>query len=375
MLQVEKIDASNKAQVNEFLHLPFRLYKDCPQWVPPFIGDIKMMMNRKKHPFYEHSEADFFMARRNGQVVGRISVAENKPFNKYHETKKAQFYLFECENDQEVADALFNRGFEWCRERGLNEVVGPKGFSAFDGYGIQVEGFEHHQMMTMMNYNYPYYVDLVTHLGFEKEVDFVSCYIRPEQFKLPEKIQKVVDIIRKRGTFQVKNFKSKKELISWAPRIGEAYNKTFINNWEYYPFTQSEVKFMLDNLLMVAVPKLIKIITYKEEVIGFLLAFPDITNALQRSKGQITPWGLVDMAVSLKRTNWISLNGVGVLPEYHGRGANVLLYDEMIKTISENGYEHAELTQMAESATQVRKDIITVGAEPYKNHRVYHKKI
>jgi GNAT superfamily N-acetyltransferase len=375
MLQVEKIDASNKAQVNEFLHLPFRLYKDCPQWVPPFIGDIKMMMNRKKHPFYEHSEADFFMARRNGQVVGRISVAENKPFNKYHETKKAQFYLFECENDQEVADALFNRGFEWCRERGLNEVVGPKGFSAFDGYGIQVEGFQHHQMMTMMNYNYPYYVDLVTHLGFEKEVDFVSCYIRPEQFKLPEKIQKVVDIIRKRGTFQVKNFKSKKELISWAPRIGEAYNKTFINNWEYYPFTQSEVKFMLDNLLMVAVPKLIKIITYKEEVIGFLLAFPDITNALQRSKGQITPWGLVDMAVSLKRTNWISLNGVGVLPEYHGRGANVLLYDEMIKTISENGYEHAELTQMAESATQVRKDIITVGAEPYKNHRVYHKKI
>jgi hypothetical protein len=375
MLQVEKIDASNKAQVNEFLHLPFRLYKDCPQWVPPFIGDIKMMMNRKKHPFYEHSEADFFMARRNGQVVGRISVAENKPFNKYHETKKAQFYLFECENDQEVADALFNRGFEWCCERGLNEVVGPKGFSAFDGYGIQVEGFQHHQMMTMMNYNYPYYVDLVTHLGFEKEVDFVSCYIRPEQFKLPEKIQKVVDIIRKRGTFQVKNFKSKKELISWAPRIGEAYNKTFINNWEYYPFTQSEVKFMLDNLLMVAVPKLIKIITYKEEVIGFLLAFPDITNALQRSKGQITPWGLVDMAVSLKRTNWISLNGVGVLPEYHGRGANVLLYDEMIKTISENGYEHAELTQMAESATQVRKDIITVGAEPYKNHRVYHKKI
>lgn len=375
MLQIEKIDVRNRAQVNEFIQLPFRLYKDHKQWVPPFIGDVKAQLNPNKHPFYEHSEADFFVARRDGRVVSRIAAIENKPFNKYHDVKKAQFYLFETENDLEAAAAVFNRACEWSKARGLNEIVGPKGFSGFDGYGMQIEGYEHHCMMTMMNYNYPYYIDLMNQLGFEKEVDFVSCYIHRDNFRLPEKVSKVVDIIRKRGKFQVKNFASKRELLSWAPKIGVAYNNTFVNNWEYYPLTQKEIDFAVNGVLSVALPHLIKIITYEDKVVGFLFGFPDITPAMQRGKGRLTPWSVADMMISLKRTNWVSLNGVGVLPEYHGRGGNVLLYDEIRRTITDAGFEHAELTQMAETATQIRKDIITVGAVPYKNHRVFHKKI
>ncbi|HEX2978842.1 MAG TPA: GNAT family N-acetyltransferase, partial [Anaerolineaceae bacterium] len=364
MLSIEQIDVTNKAQVNEFIQLPFRLYKNCPQWVPPFISDIKVMLDPKKHPFYEHSDAEFFVARRDGRLVARVAAMENRPFNQTHHTNKMQFYLFDAENDPEAVAALFNRVFEWARARGLNEIVGPKGFSSFDGYGIQVEGFEHHQMMTMMNYNYPYYNDLMTCMGFEKEVDFVSCYMHRDNLKLPEKINKVIEIVRKRGHFKVKNFKNKAELSAWADRIGEAYNKTFVNNWEYYPLTKREIQFVLDNLLSVAVPKLIKIITYDDEVVGFLLGFPDITPALQRGKGRLTPWSIVDMLISLKRTKWISLNGVGVLPEYHGRGGNTLLYDEILKTVKDFGFEHLELTQMAETASQIRKDIITVGAIP-----------
>lgn len=375
MLQIEKIDIRNRAQVNEFIQLPFRLYKDHKQWVPPFIGDVKAQLNPDKHPFYEHSEADFFVARRDGRVVSRIAAIENKPFNKYHDVKKAQFYLFETENDLEAAAAVFERACEWSKARGLNEIVGPKGFSGFDGYGMQIEGYEHHCMMTMMNYNYPYYIDIMNKLGFEKEVDFVSCYIHRDNFRLPEKVSKVVDIIRKRGKFQVKNFASKRELLSWAPKIGVAYNNTFVNNWEYYPLTQKEIDFAVNGVLSVALPHLIKIITYEDKVVGFLFGFPDITPAMQRGKGRLTPWSIADMMISLRRTNWVSLNGVGVLPEYHGRGGNVLLYDEIRRTITDAGFEHAELTQMAETATQIRKDIITVGAVPYKNHRVFHKKI
>jgi GNAT superfamily N-acetyltransferase len=372
MLTVEMVNTQDKSQVNRFVDLHYRLYKNTPQWVPPFYSDIKMMLNREKHPFYEHSTGDFFVAKMGNEVVARVGVFENRPFNQYHQVKKAQFYLFDSIDDQEAVNALFERVFDWCKKRGLVELVGPKGLSPFDGYGIQVEGTEHRQMMTMMNYNFPYYQKLMENMGFEKEVDFVSCYLGKDKFALPEKAREVARRVQERGSFKVKTFTSKKELKEWAWRIGEAYNKTFINNWEYYPLTEREIKYLLDNILIIAVPRLIKVITYKDDVVGFIFGFPDVSAALQRHGGHITPWGIVDIMLELKRTKWISLNGVGVLPQYHGRGGNALMYYEMEKTLLEYGYDHTELTQVAETAVQMRKDLITSGGDPYKNHRIFH---
>ncbi|MEJ5313172.1 MAG: hypothetical protein WHS45_02215 [Anaerolinea sp.] len=373
MLTIQQVDTRSREQVHRFIQFHYDLYRGTPQWVPPFYSDIRLMLDREKHPFYEHSDGDFFMALRGKEVVGRIAILENRPFNEYHQCKKAQFYLFDCINDLEVARALFDRAAEWCKARGLTEIVGPKGLSAFDGYGILVEGFEHRQMMTMMNYNFDYYPKLMEALGFEKEVDFVSAYINRENFQLPEKMHEVARRVIERGKFKVVNFRNKKELVAWAPKIGEAYNRAFVNNWEYYPLSPREVKFILDNLLMVAVPELIKIITYNDEVVGFLFGFPDISAALQRQGGRITPWGLIDFMLEMKRTKFISLNGVGVLPEYHGRGGNVLLYAEMAKFLENSRFTEGELTQMAETAVQIRKDILVAGSKPWKNHRVYHK--
>lgn len=375
MLSIEKIDTRSRSQVNNFVRFHYDLYANHPQWVPPFWSDIKLMLNRDKHPFYEHSDGDFFVVKREGKIVGRIAVMENKPFNRVHEVKKAQFYLFDSIDDQQVANCLFDAAFDWCRKRGLDTLVGPKGFSAFDGYGIQIEGFEHRQMMTMMNYNYPYYVRLFETAGFEKEVDFVSCYINPKTFELPEKAREIARRVIERGKFKVLNFDSKRELLKYAGKIGEAYNKAFINNWEYYPLTDREIKFVVDNILMVAVPQLIKLITYNDDVVGFLLGFPDVSAALKRQGGKITPWGIVDIMLELKRSKWVSLNGAGVLPEYQGRGGNVLLYNEMEKTLKDFGFEHAELTQVAETASQMRKDLITAGGRAYKNHRVFRRQV
>jgi len=127
------------------------------------------MMNKKKHPFYQHSDGEFFIAEKDGQIVGKIGVFINTLFNDYHQTKKGQFYFFDSINDQEVAESLFNTAFDYCRQRGMDDLVGPKGLSAFDGYGILYDGFDHHQMMTMMNYNYPYYSTLLENIGFEKK--------------------------------------------------------------------------------------------------------------------------------------------------------------------------------------------------------------
>ncbi len=375
MITVDLVDTTSRRQVDDFIRLPFKLYRNCPQWVPPFRSDIRLMLNKNKHPFFELNDADFFVVRRAGEIVGRLAVMENRSFNNYHKVKKAQFYLFECKNDQEAANALFERGFEWSRQRGLDMIVGPKGFSAFDGYGILIEGYELRQMMIMMNYNYPYYRELLENMGFEKEVDFISCYLPKDTFNLPERVKEVGRRVRERGTFKVKEFKNKREIRQWADRIGEAYNKTFINNWEYYPMTDGEVKLLLDNLLSVIDPRLIKIITYHDDIVGFLLAFPDISAAMQRSKGWITPLSIADMLLEMKKTKWVSLNGAGVLPEFHGRGANVLLYEEMEKTIAGFNFEHAELTQVAETAVQMRKDLVNVGGRTLKNHRVYRRQL
>jgi len=375
MIQVNQIDTKDRKQVDRFLQFHYDLYRGCKEWVPPFWTDMRAMLDHKKHPFYDHSDADFFMAERDGKVVARIAAIENKPFNQYHNTKKMAFYLFDTIEDKEAAQTVFERAMEWGRARGLTEISGPKGFSGFDGYGIQVEGFQYRQMMTMMNYNYAYYPRIMQELGFEKENDFVSCYIPRERFILPEKVNRVAELVKKRGTFVVKSFSGRKELLSWADRIGKAYNQTFVNNWEYYPLTDREIKFAVDGVLTIADPKFIKIILYGDEVVGFLFAFPDVSAALQRHGGKITPWALLDILLEMKRTRWVSLNGVGVLPEYHGRGGNALMYYEMQKTISDFHFDHAEQTQMADTAVQVRKDMETLGAKIYKVHRIFHRQI
>lgn len=371
MLTVTQIDPRDKGQVHRFIEFPYKLYAGHPQWVPPLRQDVRIVLNRQKHPFYEHSEADFFLAERDGEVVGRVAALENRPFNQYHQTRKASFYLFECVDDLEVAQALFERVIDWARKRGLDELIGPKGFGVLDGYGILVEGFEHRQMMTMMNYNYPYYPRLLEQLGFQKEVDFVSCYLNVDTFRMPERVHRIAQRVLKRGSLEIKRFKNARELRRWTNRIREAYNRAFVDNWEYYPISQREAEFLMENAIALTDPRLIKLIVHGDELVGFLFGFPDVSAALQRAKGRLTPWALIDLLRELRRTEWVALNGAGLVPEFHGVGGNALLYSEMEKTVRERNFKHADLTQVAETAVQMRRDLENVGGHTYKNHRVY----
>ncbi|MEW5830454.1 MAG: hypothetical protein AB1846_16315 [Chloroflexota bacterium] len=376
MLSIEKINTEDKSQVRRFVQLPHQLYKDCPQWVPLLDIDAYTYLNRKKHPFHEHSEVDFFLAVRGGRDVGRIAAIENKPFNEYHRVKKANFYFFDCENDPEAAAALLDTVEAWAKARGLEAVVGPKGMGPLDGYGILVFGHEHRNTMTMLNYNHAYYQALVEGRGYEKEVDFVSCYLPADNFRIPERVTRIAQRVMERGNLQVKRFESKKELIRWAPRIGKAYNAAFVENWEYYPLTQREIDFVVDNIMMVADHRLIKIITHEEDVVGFLFAFPDVSAALQRARGHLNPLSLADLLLDMKRTKSVSVNGMGILPEHQGHGGNAILYAEMGHTLLDYGqFTHVEMTQVAETTEQMRADLKNLNGVEYKNHRVYRKRI
>ena len=294
MLAVRPIDTRNSSDRRQFLRFPFALYRDHALWVPPIRPDAELQLDRDRHPFYEHSDADFFVAERGGKVVGRIAALENRPYNAYHRTHTAQFYLFECIDDRDAAAALFERVFKWARARGLNKIVGPKGFGPLDGYGILVEGFEHRPAMTMMNYN---------------------------------------------------------------------------------PLSDREVDFVAQNALILADPKLIKLIVHGDDIVGFLFGFPDVSAALQRCGGNVYSWHIVDLLLEFRRTKWMAINGAGVLPEYQGRGGNALLYTEMEKAVRGSRFDHADLTQVAETAAQMRQDLVNLGARPYKNHRVYGRNL
>ena len=188
-------------------------------------------------------------------------------------------------------------------------------------------------------------------------------------------MHRIAERAAKRSGLEVKRFRNKRELVAWGPRIGKAYNQAFVENWEYYPLSEREIDFVIDEILTIANPQLFKIITHEEDVVGFLFGFPDVSAAIQRSKGRLLPFGILDILIELKRTKWMALNGAGVLPEFQGRGGNALLYSEMEKTVQDFGFRHADLTQVAESAVQMRSDLENLGGVPYKNHRVFIREV
>lgn len=375
MFTIQTLDLSQKKQVHKFIEFPFHLYRNDPYWVPPLWVDMRAQLSPSKNPFFEHSEADFFLALQDGQVVGRIAALNNRRFNLYHASKKAQFYDFECIDDFTLASALFERVFDWARQRGLETVVGPKGFGVMDGYGMLTSGFDQPTMMTSMNYNPSYYPDFMERLGFTKEVDFVSTWINIADFHLPERIFRIAEWVERHGEIKIHHFRTIKELKKWSWRIGEAYNKAFVNNWEYAPLTEREIKMVVDTLELVADPRLILILTHDEEVVGFALGFPDAARALQRNHGRLFPFGLVDILIEMRRTKWIALNGGGIMPEFHGLGGNALLYAEGYKMVRSGQFTQAALYQVAETAVQMRKDLVNLGATPYKSHRVYTRPV
>ncbi len=375
MVHIERVDPQSRSQVRRFVELPFRLYAGDACWVTPLRRDIALSLDRRRHPFYEHSDAEFFLATRDGRDVGRVAALENRPYNAYHGVKQANFYYLDCEENPEALEALMNAVFAWAAARNLDSVVGPKGFTAVDGYGVLVEGFQHRQMMTMTNYNRAWLAPMLERLGFAKEVDFVSSLLCRYSFRMSERLSRIADRVRARGYLRIQGFADRATLRRWAPRIGAAYNRAFVRNWEYHPLSAREIDFILEALLLLADPRLIRLIMHDEQVVGFIFAFPDVSAALQRARGRLTPLTMLDLLREKRRTRWVCLNGAGILPEFHGHGGNALLYAEIVRTLLEAGFEHGDLPQVAETAVRMRRDLEELGARPYKIHRVYRRSI
>lgn len=371
-MDLTEVDCTNRAQVTKFLDLPFRVYRDIPQWVPLLARDARHMLDRRRHPFYQHSEAAFFLANnRQQQAIGRIAVLNNRRYNQYQGEKTAFFYLFECENDPETAQALFQRAFEWAHERRLERALGPRGFTVFDGLGMLVKGFEHRPAFGLP-YNPPYYVNLVESAGFMKESELVSGYL-DRKMKFPEDIHRASEVIQKRRGLHIARFTSRRDLRSLAPHLQELYNSSLGGTVGNVPLTDGEVKTLADQLIWFADPKLIKIVMKDEQPVGFLFAYPDLSAAMRRSRGKLFPTGWLILLLELKRTKWINVNGAGMTEKYRGLGGTAVLFSEMYKSIAETGYEYADLVQVGVENDRMQRELAGLGIDFYKTHRVYQR--
>jgi len=370
-VEIRKVDTTDPRSVEQFVQFPFRLYQDCPPWVPPLVSSARKQLNRERHPFYRHSDAGFFLAFRRGEVVGRIAVLEPRKRNAYRNQQGAFFCLFEALEEIEVAQGLFAAAFDWARSRGLEMISGPEGFLPGDGLGILVKGFEHRPSMGI-TYNYPYYDAFIQDSGFQKQTDYYSSYL-PGNLEMPERVCRLAEKMKERRGFQVLRFRNKAELRTAAPRVIEAYNAAFAQNREFIPITGEDAVKIARRLIDITQPDLVSIVAKEEEIIGFVLGFPDVSAALQRCKGRLYPFGWAMLLQESRRTRWINFNGGGVLPEYQGLGVMAILYHEIFKTLRRRGFQHVDIVQTNEQNSRMMRELEALGADFYKAHRIYER--
>jgi GNAT superfamily N-acetyltransferase len=374
-MQVRKLDTTKGRDVRAFVQFPFELYRDCSQWVPPLLPDMRAALNKRRYPFYRHSEADFYVAESEGQVLGRITALDNRRYNDYHSSKVAFFYHLDLVEDARVAQALFDAAFEWARKRGLEAFVGPKGLLRGDAHGLLVDGFQHRASVGIP-YNYAYYDRLVQGCGLEKYLDYYSAYLSREE-GFPARIESIAERVKERRGIGVKVLSSKAELRAAAPLIKYVYERAFVQVPDYYPITEEEIQAMIDRMAAIADPSLIKIVTKVEEPIGFVIGYPDVAAAIQRIKGRLWPLGWLQILFEARRTEWVTFNGVGVIPAYQGVGVNAVLYAELAKSVQSErfNFQHADFVQAAESNVLSMGDANALGADWYKTHRVYRMEL
>lgn len=373
-MHISQIDLSNKKQVKDFLDLPFHIYADIPQWVPPLGTDERIRLDPKRYPFYRHSQAGFFLAHEGPRVVGRLAVIDNRLYNHYNRESTAFFYLFECDNDQEAANALFEAACDWARDRGLSKLLGPKGFTVLDGFGLLVKGFERRPAFGLP-YNPSYYPELVEAAGFQTERDAVSGYLGAD-IQFPERIHKLAERIAERRGLRVARYRTRKDLRAFVPKLKELYNNALRGTAGNAPLTDAEVKMMANQLLWFADPRLLKIVYREDEPVGFLMAYPDISAALQKTRGRLLPFGWISLLREFKRTDWLNINGAGLLPEYRGSGGTAILYSELFKSVVETGqFKHAEVIQIGVENENMLRDLENFGVDFYKVHRTYARNL
>ncbi len=372
MIEIKEV--KTKKQIKQFIEFPLKLYKGNPYFVPPLYSDEKKLF-RSDYVYYDQAKAVYYNAYDNGKMVGRISgilqLAANEKWNR----KRVRFTRFDSIDDQSVADALFDAVEKWAIEKGMNEVVGPLGFSDLEREGLLIEGFD--ELSTFEEqYNYPYYQKLIEARGYEKEVDWVERQIRaPEHFD--ERISRINEMMMKKYKLHLCNVKNTKEFLNkYGDAAFDILDKTYDKLYGTVPFTEKTKKMTLDNFKLLIDPRFVSVILDENErVVCFGLCMPSIAKAMQKSGGRLTPAAIVKVLKSIKKPEIIDLALVGILPEYEGKGIVTTFFVALNDMLRQDGVKYAETNLNLEDNLSIQNQWKIFDARLHKRRRCFVKKI
>ena len=374
---IKIIPVKTKKELKQFIMLPFKLYKNDPYWVAPLIMDQKNFFDPKKNPYYEHSEVQLFLAEKDGEIVGRISAQTNTQHNKFHEDKIGFFGFFESINNQEIADKLVQAAYDWIKEKGMDTIRGPMNFSTNDECGLLVDGFESSPFI-LMTHNPPYYLELLTKTGIEKSMDMFA-YLIPKR-PTPERLQRIVEKLQKRGRFIVRELssKNKKELRKDLEIVFTVYTKAWERNWGFVPMTEKEFFHLIDSVIDLVRPEFFYLAFVDDQPAGFYAALPDYNQILKKMKGRLFPFGIFHLLLGRNKITRMRVITLGVIKEYHNRGIDTVFYTKNFQIANEHkklNIKEAEMSWILETNTMMNRIATNLGGWVHKTYRIFDKKI
>lgn len=365
-------EATSKVDLKKFVKFPFSLYKNSPYWVPPIINDELDSFDKTKNPAFENAEAKFFLAYKNDEIVGRIAAIVNNIEIHQQNVKKMRFGWFDFIDDTEVSEALLSKVSEIGKEHNLEFMEGPVGFSNLDKVGVLVEGFN--EIGTMITwYNHSYYQGHFERLGFVKEKEYMENRF-PFTNADPKFFAKANELVKRRYGVKAVNFTKTKDVLPMADKMFDLFNESYAKLSSFVPITEVQKAYFKKKYISFINPEYIKFILDKnDELIAFGIVMPSFSEALQKSKGKLFPFGVYHLLKAKKQSKDVIFYLIGVHPDYQNKGVTAVIFNEYHKTFSAKGIQNCIRTPELEDNIAIKQIWKHFNPEIYKRRRTYRK--
>jgi hypothetical protein len=371
--EIKVSPVQDKAALEEFLRFPWRLYQQDPYWVPPLLPEQRLFLDQRRGPFFEFGAAQYFLAHRDGEPVGRISAHVNRLYDEHYGPGTGFWGFFEAVEDQQVAHVLFEAAAAWLRGRGCQRLVGPLNFSIYDEMGLLVEGFDSLPAM-FQTHNPPYYLDLVTSWGFRKAMDWAALKITKFDADIHDMERRLEEILsRQKVTLAPYN---PRELARRAEEVYHLFNEAWSVNWGHVPLTRGQFDHLLHEVKPLLRPELVQMLLDGDRLVGFAIVLPDLNPLVQKFNGRLGLWNKLRLLYAAKfgRVRKVRAMVIGIAQPYQLKRLNYAI----ILRIYINAMKHldfADFSLIPENLRHWIKVIQAFGGQRYKTFRVFEREI
>jgi len=370
-LDIEVIRVETAKDLNRFVRLPWEIYKNDPNWVPPLIRDVKFKLDRAKHPFFDHAKMEMFLAIRGKHVTGRIAAIVDERHNEFHEEHTGFFGMFECIENYDVAQALFSTAENWCREKGMDRIRGPVNLSMNDECGFLLEGFDSSPVI-MMTYNPKYYLDFSDRYGFVKAKDLLAFL--KGKVGVVGRIEKIVERVRRKENVVIRHMDMKRYLEE-IEIIKDVYNEAWEPNWGFVPMTSKDIDLMAKEMKPLLEPEMVLFAEVDGQSVGVSITIPDYNQVLKKLNGRLGPIGMLKFLYYKRKITGTRGIVFGIKKEYQKTGINAVLYYDTEMAGARLGYTWCEMSWNLEDNDMINRFDEAIGGELYKKYRIVEKSI